>query len=69
MGECEVNWDEFRCAFNTARSTMNQADSVADSMADMLVGRLQKCSGHTLAKLKRELRDFNIQTHEWKADK
>lgn len=61
-----MNWDDFRCAFSTARDTMDQADSVADSMAAMLVGRLDKCSGHTLAKLKRELRDFNIQTYKWK---
>lgn len=61
-----MNWDDFRAVFNTARCTMNQADSIADSMADMLVGRLDKCSVYTLAKLKRELRDFNIQTHQWK---
>ena len=61
-----MNWDDFRCAFDAARSTMRQADSVADHMGNMLVGRLHKCSGHTLAKLKRELRNFNIQTHQWK---
>ena len=61
-----MNWDDFRDAFSSARHTMNQADSVANSMANMLVGRLNKCSGNTLEKLKRELRDFNIQTHKWK---
>lgn len=61
-----MNWDDFRSAYSTAQSTMNQADSVADSMAGMLAGRLHKCSGYTLAKLKRELRDFNIQTQKWK---
>ena len=61
-----MNWDDFRSAYSTARATMDQADSVANSMAGMLVGRLHKCSGYTLAKLKRELRDFNIQTHKWK---
>ena len=61
-----MNWDDFWKSFADARNTMSQADSVADRMAGMLVGRLHKCSGYTLAKLKRELRDFNIQTHKWK---
>lgn len=61
-----MNWDDFRQAFSTARHTMNQADNVANDMADMLDGRLRKVSGFRLAKLKRQLRDFNIHTGEWK---
>ena len=61
-----MNWDDFWKSFADARNTMSQADSVADRMADMLGGRLRKCSGKTLAQLKRELRDFNIQTRQWK---
>lgn len=61
-----MNWDDFRQAFNTARNTMNQADSVANEMADMLDGRLRKVSGYRLEKLKRQLRDFNMHTGQWK---
>jgi hypothetical protein len=60
-----MNWDDFRQAFNTARNTMDQADRVANDMADMLDGRLRKVSGYRLAKLKRQLRDFNIHTGNW----
>lgn len=61
-----MNWDDFRLAFRDARSTMDQADAAANDMADMLDGRLRKVSGYKLAKLKRQLRDFNIHTGEWK---
>lgn len=61
-----MNWDDFRQAFSAARNTMNQADRAADDMADMLDGRLRKVSSYRLAKLKRQLRDFNIHTGQWK---
>jgi len=64
-----MNWDDFRQAFSAARNTMNQANQVANDMADMLDGRLKKVSSYRLAKLKRQLRDFNMHTGEWKDEK
>jgi len=64
-----MNWDDFRQAFSAARNTMNQADHIANDIADMLDGRLKKVSGYRLAKLKRQLRDFNIHTGEWRDEK
>ena len=62
------NWDEFRECFNAGKQTIAQADSVAGQMAKMIEGRLRKAnvSLSTLVKLKKELRDFNMHTKEWK---
>jgi len=49
-----------------AQQTQRAADANANRMAEMLVGRLRHVRGIHLEKLKRELRDFNIQTHRWK---
>lgn len=59
-------FDEMRQAVAEARSTMAAADTVADGMADLLCGRLRHVSPYRLEKLKRELRDFNMHTGQWK---
>lgn len=59
-------FDEMRGAVRQAESTLRAADSVADSMARLLEGRLQKVSPSVLKQMKRELRNFNIHTGEWK---
>lgn len=59
-------FDEMRQALRDARTTMAAADSVANGMAELLVGRLRKVSPVYLEKLKRELRDYNIHTGRWK---
>lgn len=51
-----------------ADHTMRAADSVANSMADAIQGRLRKVSRHTLKKLKRELSQFNAATGKWKEE-
>jgi hypothetical protein len=56
---------EFDLAVKEAGVTMRAADQVAGQMAQLLRGRLRQCSGYALADLKRELRDFNIQTRAW----
>lgn len=61
-----MNWNDFNTAFQDAKQTLRVADENAEYMADILVGRLRKCSGWTLAKLKRELKDFNPQRRTWK---
>jgi len=59
-------FDQMREAMREAQTTMRAADSVADTMAEMLRGRLKKVRRWHLAALKRELRDFNMHTGEWK---
>ena len=64
-------FEDMVAAIEEAELTLRAADSVAENMAKMLVGRLRKASqfwhgAQAVADLKRELRDFNIQTHQWK---
>jgi hypothetical protein len=62
-----MNTAEMRQALTNARQTMNAADNVAAELAGMLPGRLRKISDtSTLIALKRELKDFNIQTGRWR---
>lgn len=62
-----MNWDDMRAAFADAKRTVDQADSIADDMARMLVGRLRKVgSDYTLKKLKRELAAYDAHTKRWK---
>lgn len=60
-------FDQMKQAVYEAELTMRAADRSANDMASILRGRLHHVSGSTLAALKRELRDFNIQTYEWKS--
>jgi hypothetical protein len=62
-----MNWSEFSEAFSDAERTIRIADNAADRMASMLIGRLRKLDVYTLAKLKRELRNFNPQRRTWKS--
>ena len=59
-------WDVMRDAFREARLVESAADEQVDLMAEMLRGRLRKCNTDRLAALKRELRDFNMHTGQWK---
>lgn len=62
-----MNWDDFRAAHNQAQLTIRQADSIAEDMARLLVGRLRKVgSDCTLKKLKRELAAYDAHTKRWK---
>ena len=49
-----------------AKQQLIAADKIADELATVLVGRLRHVRGHTLERLKKELRSFNCQTHQWK---
>lgn len=61
-------FDEMRRAVESAEMQLRAADRASTDMARLLRGRLRKVdSPHVLAELKRELKDFNIQTKEWKA--
>lgn len=64
-------FDEFRQAVNDAEYTLRAADSVADDMAQLLEGRLRQVHSwrgiQSLKRIKRELRNFNITTGQWKS--
>jgi hypothetical protein len=62
-----MNYTGWTEGLEDAKKTMERADDAANTFARTLVGRLRKVSRSTLAQLKRELRDFNIQTKEWKS--
>jgi len=57
----ENPFDEMRRAIN------NAADNAANSIVDLLDGRLRQVSPYRLAKIKKQLRDFNMHTKEWKS--
>lgn len=59
-------FDEMRAAVEEARTTLRAADKMAGSMASLLVGRLRHCDTWELRQLKRELRDFNMNTGSWR---
>lgn len=59
-------FDEMKGAVRQAEATLRAADSVANDMASLLDGRLKNVSPWMLKRLKRQLRDFNIHTGEWK---
>jgi hypothetical protein len=53
-------------AVNDAKITLRRADSQTGAMARLVNDRLRNVSGNTLAEMKRQLRDFNINTYEWR---
>lgn len=59
-------WDQVRDAVAAARRLDSALNQYANAMAETMIGRLRSVnSTSTLAKLKRELRDFNIHTGRW----
>jgi len=63
-------WTEIQRALAQARATNAAADMHAENMVRLLDGRLRTVKGYpgvrALARLKRELRDFDIRTSTWK---
>lgn len=59
-------FDEMRAAVREAEMTLDAAKCIARQMVSMLPGRLRGCDGGDLARLKRELRKFNIHTGAWR---
>lgn len=62
-------FDDIRSAVQQARELNRACDQQANTLADLLEGRLQHVSTCRLTKLKRELRDFNMHTGRWKETK
>jgi hypothetical protein len=61
-----MNHDELKAALAEMRRTQNAADSVANTAAELLVGRLQYVSDYNLGQLKKQLRAYNPHTRRWK---
>jgi len=58
--------DTMKAAISQGKVAQTAADICANDMAMLLAGRLRGVRPYVLAKLKRELRSFNICTREWK---
>lgn len=69
-GNASIDADPLRHmqeALTQANRVILAADSMANTMARMLIGRLRSVEGAgILAALKRELSDFSLSTHTWK---
>lgn len=59
---------EIVAALDATRDHQAAVRGNAAEMGALLVGHLRYLGPCTLAKLKRELRDFNIHTGNWKED-
>jgi hypothetical protein len=59
-------FDEMRVALREAEATLEAANNVSRQMASMLQGRMRYADSEVLKRLKRELRNFNMTTGEWK---
>jgi len=61
-----MNIHEMQQAVRDAKNTLSSADSQAEDMARILIGRLKKVgNSHILSTLKKELRTWNIHTGQW----
>ena len=58
---------EVRIAVQQAQKTLRDADQVANDVADILEGRLRSVGVYRLARLKKELAEFNAHKKEWKS--
>lgn len=63
-----MQWLEMDAAVREARTVMDRADLFVGQMARMIIGKLKSgdVSEYTLKALKKELRDFNMKTGEWR---
>lgn len=61
-----MNFIEAQEAINDAKNTLNKADEMVRRLDCLMIGRLKQMSPYDLAKLKKELDQFNAKTKEWK---
>lgn len=59
-------FDLMRDAVQEANATMRAADMMAKKIGYLIIGRLRKLDDHTLCSLKKELKNYNMHTGEWK---
>jgi hypothetical protein len=64
-------WDEMRAAYQEAKEQIRATDCILNGMIEMVSDRLRDVSANTfanreaLSKMKRTLKDFNLQTQRW----
>lgn len=58
--------EEMESAIRDAELVLKRADYATSLMARVIRGRLRHADRWVVADLKRELRDYNIHTSEWK---
>ena len=63
-----ISWDEMNAALKDAEITIRQAEVRINDMARIVAGRLRLAgvSSYYLYKLKKELKNYNIHTGQWK---
>jgi hypothetical protein len=65
-----VNFTEIKQAVNEAEATIRAIEFLASDIATLLDGRCRHVKTYSgvkaLARIKKELADFNAQTHQWK---
>ena len=63
-----MTFDEMQTAIVEARYAIRTSDQLIGTMASLIAGRLRKSivTHSVLVSLKKELRDFNMTTGEWK---
>lgn len=57
---------ELRDILCIVRNTQDAVDYNGNLMLDLLAGRLRQLSPYKLARIKRELKNFNAHTKTWK---
>ena len=61
-----MKFTEMQQALNEAEAELRRADSLANEIAHMLVGRLRKVNRYGLLKsIKAELQNYNATTGRW----
>ncbi len=61
-----MNWQESQEAIEDAKLTLRKADNMVAQLGFLMVGRLELMNSRTLSKLKKELKNFNSVTGNWK---
>jgi len=61
-----ISYQQMDDAVKQAEALIKRAEQYKSRMAGFLVGRLKGIDPYTLQRLKKELKNFNAQTCEWK---
>ena len=63
-----ISWDEMNAAVKDAEITIRQAEVRINDMARIVAGRLRLAgvSNYYLKRLKKELKNYNMHTGQWK---
>ena len=61
-----MNFEDMIKAEQDAKNTLRLADNLVSKLGSLMINRLRKVDGYTLAKLKKELDNFDSRTKSWK---